>query len=140
MTLTQSFPYTFRGGFLNPAGRLSGIRAMMGSVSEGREQVNRRGAILAKDQEVRVCGADVGVVMQFRQAHDAGIGEVHWCVGVAFHQGAYCAYLACKRHKDKIVPLDQFQNRCPGNTILGDEMAGFGENRLTDESARREPD
>lgn len=55
---------------------------------KGRAQRDGFAGFLAVDEEVAVGGADGGIVVDFREAGDAGIGKVHGGVGVFFHSFA----------------------------------------------------
>ena len=102
--------------------------------SERRDQWDRCAGGFAIDEEIAVGGDDGGIVMDFREACDAGIGEVHGCVGVFGQQLTNPWKLTAQVLHEKTTVDHEINDPCARNIIARGEVAGLGEDGFADDS------
>ena len=85
-----------------------------------------------------VNGADDMIRVDLRQSNDTRIREIHGNVHVARQQLSDVGDLVGQRNQGEPVAFDELEDLGRGNPVLGDEVAGLGQDRLAYEWARRE--
>ncbi len=82
--------------------------------------------------------ADDMIRVDLRQSNDTRIREIHGNVHVARQQLSDVGDLVGQRNQGEPVAFDELEDLGRGNPVLGDEVAGLGQDRLAYERAGRE--
>lgn len=86
------------------------------------------------DEKIGVRGNNGGIVMQLREAGDAGICEVHRGVGIFFQHSTDCRKLIIQRLEIKRTADDHVDDASRRNLFSGSEIADLSEHGLADDS------
>ena len=98
----------------------------------GHNERQRFAAMFAKDREMRIQGADVVPIEQFRHPNNAGIGERHRRIPVLFAEPAHSLEMIVQLKSDlQRAVFQQAQQRILCGRQWGEQKHGLRQDRLT---------